>query len=284
MTTDVESTEVPERRYTHPSAQYEIITPAIAEYYLAKTKINRTVRSSGVDAYARDMANGDWITTGESIQFDWFDQLIDGQHRLLAIIKSGKSIELLVVRGLDPRAQKRIDSGIVRAFADQLKMAGVAESLSVASALRRIHLYEVMAERVDFNTGKVTHAELEEVFERHPSVPEIASRLKNVASRTGVPLSQLTFINWLLHEHNPEKTEEFFDLFLHGANMDLDHPVLVLRDRIRRERDQYAQREFQIRAFWLTIQAWNHWRSGRKVTRLQLPSKISAESFPGILD
>src|SRR5690242_4011344 len=130
------------RRWTSPSAQYEIITPAIAEAYLAKNEINRTVRKAAVSAYARDMANGDWITTGEAIQFDWFDRMIDGQHRLLAIIEAGVSIQFLVVRGLDPKAQKRIDSGIVRAFADQLKMADIPESLSVASALRRIHLYE----------------------------------------------------------------------------------------------------------------------------------------------
>lgn len=281
-TTEVEPNPLV-RRWTSPSAQYEIITPAIAEQYLAKNEINRTVRKSAVEAYARDMADGEWVITGEAIQFDWFDRMIDGQHRLLAIIMSGVSIQFLVVRGLDPKAQKRIDSGIIRAFADQLKMANIPEPFSVASALRRIHLYENAAERVDFATGKVTHAELEEAFDKHPEIVETVVKLKNSAPRIGVPVSMLAFVHWLLGEHNSEKTEEFFELFLRGANLALDDPILVLRDRIRREREQYTQREFQVRAFWLTVQAWNHWRGGRKISRLQLPSKITAEAFPGVM-
>lgn len=277
-----ETEEILDRLHWRRTANFELITPALAALYLEKNKINRTIRPDAVAAYARDMKSGEWVTSGESIQIDWFDRVIDGQHRLEAIIQSGVTIELLVVRGLDPKAQQRIDSGIVRAYADQLKMANVAEPFSVASTLRRIHMYVHNAERVDFTSGKVTQAELEKAFAEYPGIVDTVVELKAVCRRVKVPLSLYAFTYWLLEQHNPEKAREFFDLLGKGANLDEDNPVLVLRDRIGRERDLYSQREFQVRVFWLMVLAWNHWMAGRKVRRLQLSSKISAEAFPGV--
>lgn len=76
----------------------EVITPNRAELYLEKNINNyRKPNKSVVSKYAEDMAAGKWEFNGESIKFSKGGHLIDGQHRLLAIIKSGKPIKMLVI-------------------------------------------------------------------------------------------------------------------------------------------------------------------------------------------
>lgn len=82
----------------------EKITPAKAKEYLKKNVNNPRGKNSLnrriVKTYADDMANGLWELNGEAIVFDEDGFLKDGQHRLAAIILSGKTIETCAIRGV----------------------------------------------------------------------------------------------------------------------------------------------------------------------------------------
>ena len=70
-------------------ARIELITPKIAEQYLAKNSNNYSrLYKATVDQYAYEMLNGEWIFNGEAIKFNKSGKLVDGQHRLSAIVKS----------------------------------------------------------------------------------------------------------------------------------------------------------------------------------------------------
>ena len=82
-------------------AKVQIITPELAEKYLEKNYNNyRHASSTAVNAYAEDMKNGNWELNGESIKFSENGSLIDGQHRLMAVVKAGVRIPMLVVTGI----------------------------------------------------------------------------------------------------------------------------------------------------------------------------------------
>lgn len=73
------------------------VTPKMAERWLAKNHPrNRKISSKLVDTFAEDMSAGNWRLTHQGICFDGDGQLIDGQHRLSAVVKSGKTIALVV--------------------------------------------------------------------------------------------------------------------------------------------------------------------------------------------
>lgn len=79
---------------------YEHITPEIAEKYLGKNLVNRKLSDVTVYAYMQDMLNGSWDdTTGDTISFDEHGNLVNGQHRLTAVAKSGHAIDVWVCRG-----------------------------------------------------------------------------------------------------------------------------------------------------------------------------------------
>ena len=60
------------------------------------------MKQKKVDSYVKDLEDGVWRLNGKTITFDANGRLLGGQHRLHAVVQSGKSLTTLVVRGLDP--------------------------------------------------------------------------------------------------------------------------------------------------------------------------------------
>lgn len=98
------------------------ITPDIANQLLIQNTGNRTVRTTVVARYSDDMKNGNWGLSHQGIAIDINGNLIDGQHRLLAIVKSGETIPMLVTTGLQPEIFEVIDKLCARSDADSLRM------------------------------------------------------------------------------------------------------------------------------------------------------------------
>jgi hypothetical protein len=78
-------------------SQWIEVTPELAARWLKNNFRNRSVREDVVSAYARDMANGRWVYTHQGIAFNDRDELIDGQHRLHAVILSGLAAVRMMV-------------------------------------------------------------------------------------------------------------------------------------------------------------------------------------------
>src|SRR4051794_2644385 len=90
------------------------VTPEIAREWLESNHNNRPLRGDNVKALARDMRNDDWRLVGDPIRIDRLGNLIDGQHRLAAVVDSGVTIPFYVATGLEPEDKRVIDAGIKR--------------------------------------------------------------------------------------------------------------------------------------------------------------------------
>ena len=84
------------------TSKVESITPELAAEYLTHNSRNprKTMNRSVIQKYADDIAAGLWELNGDSIVFDEDGFLKNGQHRLCAIIKAGKPVRTIVVRGV----------------------------------------------------------------------------------------------------------------------------------------------------------------------------------------
>ena len=71
-----------------PAIAWVTITPGDAEQMLESNEANRNMRARVVSAYARDMETDRWLVTGETIKIGRHGELLDGQHRLQAIIQN----------------------------------------------------------------------------------------------------------------------------------------------------------------------------------------------------
>lgn len=143
----------------------EKIGSATATKYLECSHLNRRVDQSTVDNFAKLMLSGRWRHTHQGIAFNERNELVDGQHRLHAIIKSGKAVTMNVTRGLTSEDILVIDSGKVRTAGDRLMIAGVATTS--ASIVASIASAMVIAE-----TGacpRLSPDEMKTIVENNPS-------------------------------------------------------------------------------------------------------------------
>jgi hypothetical protein len=108
-------------------SQWMDVTPEMAARWLKNNFGNRPIRWDTVKAYARDMLNGLWVPTHQGLAFNDKDALIDGQHRLHAIVMSGVTIRMMVTFGLPSKIERKemttmdaVDRGATRSVGDQL--------------------------------------------------------------------------------------------------------------------------------------------------------------------
>jgi hypothetical protein len=80
----------------------DTITPEQAQAYLDNNAKHRPIKERKVAEYMMEMQDGIWKLNGKTICFDWNGRLLNGQHRLSAVVKSGVTLTTVVVRGLDP--------------------------------------------------------------------------------------------------------------------------------------------------------------------------------------
>lgn len=114
------------RRTSTPSLTFDIeeITPERAQEYLKKNKGNRHLAPATVDDYAQQMSSGRWLLTPEPIELAPNGAIINGQHRLHAVVKSGVPVRFTVARNVDPKVFAVIDQGRKRNAADLYVLMG----------------------------------------------------------------------------------------------------------------------------------------------------------------
>ena len=140
----------PLTRHTAPPTAVQLIaiTPQMATKMLKNNGVNRHVRRRVVEKYARDMRDGNWHFTHHTIALSKSGRLLDGQHRLLAIVESRATITMFVTFNLEDESQDFMDSGTSRTAADVLHMRG--KKYDLAPLARIAILYE---EGLDISKG-----------------------------------------------------------------------------------------------------------------------------------
>lgn len=118
----------------------EVIDPDLAALLLTGNVRNRSLSSVMVDSFARDMIAGNWRVTHQGIALDKDGRLLDGQHRLSAVVKSGVTIRTAVTYNADPESFRAVDMGRPRNSATILgfDFEGLKYKSVVTGALRVI--------------------------------------------------------------------------------------------------------------------------------------------------
>ena len=117
------------------TTEVEEITPVRAEQYLDTMRANRKLSSQRVSQLANQMREGLWVFDGSPIRFNEDGELVDGQHRMWAIIESERPAEFLVLRGVNRKAMATMDTGKSRSFSDILGLnnPGLTDVTTVAA-------------------------------------------------------------------------------------------------------------------------------------------------------
>lgn len=165
-------------------ATLETVTPSIAESWLKlNASTQRNVSQRRVENYARDMRSGRWQVNGETLVFDDGGRLIDGQHRLRAVVVAGVPVSMLVVRGVGAKSYKTIDQGQARSLPTVLNENG--ETSTTARSLATYAICGSLATVVSCG-GKLTTSEVDEWFRANKTdVKRIATMIRRIRKSLG---------------------------------------------------------------------------------------------------
>lgn len=167
------------------NTRLETITPQIAAKYLSRNSPNnRRIKRAHVEMLARDMANGEFRTTHQGIAFDENGELIDGQHRLHAVMMSNTSVKMLVTRGCERNVLMAVDRGAARTIHDAMTiMLGGDDKRSIV--LRNTNILSAMSSVVKTNISRKYRLSSSEAVALYDANPEIWNEMYEIVKRGG---------------------------------------------------------------------------------------------------
>lgn len=244
------------------------VTPAIAREWLARNTSNRNIRIHKADEFARDMIAGTWRMNGDTIRFAADGTLLDGQHRLTAVVKAGVSVQMIVVTGLANDTQATMDAGTKRTTADAFHLAGEKHAVNLAAVIRRSWAWKRGDHKLSMNLSP-TNAESAAFLAANPALrrsAEISARVKNQYKYASAAVFGTA--HFLFNEISPDDATYFAARLGDGACGVVHHPILTVRARLLANSES-KKRIYEHIQLALYIQAWNAMRAGRNPVRFR---------------
>lgn len=257
------------------------VTPDMAKDMLERNLVNRTLKPGRAQRYANAMMSGNWPFVVDPIRVTEDYEILDGQHRLTAVMLSGCTVRMLIVSGIPREHQRFMDAGRVRTASDDIHMLGLKNSTIVGSTARLLlTITNEPAEgeewdrevRVGAYSGKVTAVSRYEVVdyaEKHTNLEASAEIGMRASFGCRSQPTTLSLTHYMARRIDPYKADEFMSRLTSGTGLEEGNPIHAARETINRNRRDGA-RDGSVNLF-LLLTAWNHWRSGKEISRLVLP-------------
>lgn len=272
---------------TKPTVRIQTVTPGMAKNWLEGNVDNRKLRETRAVYLGGVIARGEWELTGDAIVFDTEGVLINGQHRLTAIVIANLPVEILVLKGVPSKAQEVMDQGLPRSLGDQLHRRGVPYWGWLSSALTWVAQleYNEATGNVHYPTSdyRPSTRQLLHMFEENTDLVDdcraVAGLLKKVKVRPGPAVA-------LYHRFKQIDAEEcdlFFDQWEKGVGLAEDSSVWKLREWCLEDARTrgISGRAPTYRMVALTIKAWNLYRDATPVRALTWKyGPITKEPWP----
>lgn len=253
-----------------PHTALEVITPQIAEYWLStNVENNRKIARHRVNQLAEDIKAGRWKVTGQPIIIS-NNRLIDGQHRMTAVVQAGIPITTLVVYGVDESAFEFIDTGRPRSVNDTLRWRGHKNVNTLGAIVRLVLEYRKGARFVHLRPSNDVIAD---EVDRAADLYAAAALFGWHAQKQGFLASSSGCIYVLLHELvGRDEAMHFLEPAMTGSNLLINDPRLALRKYLL---TSHKQSEPHLSAW---IKAWNAYSQGRTLAKIH--AWKTGDTFP----
>ncbi|MFD7501413.1 hypothetical protein [Streptomyces sp. NPDC059850] len=281
MTIATAEPEQPEENFVSRTVK---VTPKIAETYLSRASVNRRLDMGQVRALSQAILRGEWKLTHQGIAFDKDGALLDGQHRLRAIIEADTSVQMLVFDGLSRDVFPVLDTGKRRSAADTLSSTGAKYLHLLSSTIRHVILFNTMPNapwsgaRARVSNDRILAAYNGDKYKYGEAVTigrELSKHL--FASQTAAAVGF-----FLTTEAAPAADiDDWISGLKSGASLDPGDARLALREVPRDTQKRGSRRRMDMRdQVAIYINAWNAWVVPEKAGELRLRRLRKGEKMP----
>jgi len=259
----------------HPNGQpyNEIVevTPALAAAWLDQNENNRPVNWNYVAQLARDMKAGRFPCTHQGIAFDTSGRLIDGQHRLWAVLEADIPVRIRVFRNEPPENIVHIDGNCPRRAADRITLA---RTLGTVRTDELATLRAMLAGIAMTTRHRTVHEEME-LLDKHRSAVRFAHEHLPVTRPAGIANGMTRAVvarawycvsdDWVL--------ARFCEVLRSSISAgEQERPIVLLRDQLIELRNQGATRKARQRQYALTSRALLAYLQGEHLSILRAPT------------
>lgn len=248
------------------------VSPETATRWLEKNTHNRDVQQSKVEEFAETMKRGEWKLSTEAIAFchPWSDSagnrheetLINGQHRLWAVIMANKPVWFTVWWGCEPEEFGVIDQGKPRTQGDVLKTTrpDLEHPTKLVSAIGPV-MRVIFAKR-----SKLTTWQTELMLRTFPRELDVLIMAKTRLGKICTsPVQAALFISILIDE---SKTGALVERLHTAVGFTERDPVRALHIYLHAQRDPSLKESLEMICY-KTLHACIAQIDGRPLTRLQ---------------
>lgn len=259
-----------------------MVTPELAQKYLEKNIGNRQIKLAQVNKLVDAINRGEWmLNPQDAITISKSGRLLNGQHRLTAIIKSGIPCPCLVCSGVDDNLQLVMDQGSPRTAADTLGINTVRHATRVSAGIRKyIYLCKTNGVACDLDS-RTPIASNRQIYDVYYSAPDFWNKLTTWALRLDakdkgrlalVPAGEVIgFSAYLIKklDHPEDRVFYFFDQ-LNTTKQSPNRSIELLRTRLIHNAISQTKMTRTIKTAMLA-KAWNCYYTGQapKILRIQ---------------
>jgi len=265
-------------------ARLWIVTPDMAEAMLERNRDdewhNRPDSEKGVLRYTRAMQRG-WKLTGEPIIFSKSGRLLNGQHRLMACIKSGAPFETIVVFGIDDDAFRFMDIGVSRSAGHIFAIEDVPNYNFAASIARLLFGY-LASSTWEGRAPDVENDTLLNFYYQHQRIQDSVTFARKLNSERLMALRWAGFCHYVCAAKSRAEADKFFEQIATGVGFtSKNSPAYKLRAKLLANSRSSSERLSENTVGAYTIKAWNAHRRGESLRSfVWRTAQMPNEPFP----
>lgn len=234
---------------------------------------NRRPKPNKVRQFVADMTRGRWGLTGDTIKFGTDGRLLDGQNRLSASHKSGKSFRTHVVFGIDPALFGQMDIGKPRNAADILHIAGFKYASTLAAAIRWAHLLDT--DPYNRETLQPDFV-LELARGKYGDIEPFLKFGREINKHFSHPAGQTAALVYHFAKCDHDKAEDFIRAWQHGDRNGKYQIIDTMQQLLHSQRANNNGRIHELARAGIIIKAWNIFRAGQKGSLAQLQAALTS--------
>ncbi len=262
----------------------EFISPERAQQLLEGNGVNRKLQKGVITNYVNQMKKGQWHEdTADTVKISPTGRLLDGQHRLNAIVKNGTGYHFFIAYNVSEDAFSVIDTGKRRNSADTLTIAGVHNATSTGGGITTFLILK---------QGRSVHGRRkadmgitnEDVMNEYNSRPDFWNHIVTKGCNYYVgfnrTLTPSTIIGWyaMLSDIDYDKADVFMDKLCTGIGFQTrTDPIAQVRAILEKSKSSRHKLTNAYKTAIL-IKAWNYFFESKEVNLFKYDERT--EKYP----
>ena len=263
----------------------QLVTPSFAKQLLEANVNNRRVKQAVLLRYIQEMIAGRWKEdTGETIKISKTGKVLDGQHRLMAVVKSNIPIYFHIAYNVDETVFDVLDTGSVRNATDAFHIEGIKNDNVIPSIIATYYVLSKGEVKKIINgdipkNNKPSNNQLIEIYYQRESF------WQSVANQTAswyqsfakiLPPSTIGGLYSFFYDLDNNDAYKFMHQMCTGQDI-TNKTIALLRTKLMQDKMDSKTIKSSLKQAYI-LKTWNCFRKNQVVKMIRFDS--TKEEFP----